>query len=152
LVSRTMGQKFFFLFVPFSPFCYHTAFDLWTFGFWFFRRSCLPQGTLCVDAYIVLLPKMQAQFWRLLWGLFTPFLCEVDDAGVHTTEGGVASEPPAVMKSLTVGIATTMLRFVSSAIYLDSFAQWVILRAKSQSCSLFWRSLRLRSVCLEPFL
>jgi len=39
LVSRTMGQKFFFLFVPFSPFCYHTAFDLWTLGLWFFRRS-----------------------------------------------------------------------------------------------------------------
>jgi hypothetical protein len=30
--------------------------------------------------------------------------------GVHTTEGGVASEPPAAMKSLTVGIATMMLR------------------------------------------
>lgn len=30
--------------------------------------------------------------------------------GVHTTEGGVASEPPAVMKSLTVVIATMRSR------------------------------------------
>ncbi len=66
LVSRTMGQKFFFLFVPFSPFCCHIAFDLWAFRFWFFKRSCLPQGTLCDDAYIVLLPEMQGQFLRFI--------------------------------------------------------------------------------------
>jgi hypothetical protein len=65
-------------------------------------------------------------------------------AGVHTTEGGVASEPPAVMKSLTVVIATMRSRLAFSFNVCRFICSMAVL-----GCWILYRTLDLCGLCLR---